>query len=146
MSPALQPLGQYRRRIRDFGYSVAAVAVGARSAISASRLPKHKLNKSLKLYNLGFCQPFFLQLGRGKWTLLLLISVGPAVVRRRRLKFANRTGCSLDRAFSLAKPSFGSLPGAVGQRVVEAETVELGASSLAWSKIEARSASRSLMR
>jgi hypothetical protein len=45
--------------------------------------------------HLHFHQPFFLQFSCRERALLLLISVGPAVVRRRRLKFTNRAGCLL---------------------------------------------------
>jgi hypothetical protein len=53
-----------------------------------ARPPQHQ-NLDLHLH-----QPFFFQFGRGKRALLFLVPVGPAVLRPRRLKFANRASCT----------------------------------------------------
>jgi hypothetical protein len=53
----------------------------------------------------------FLQLGRGKWTLILLISVGLAVVPQGRLKFANRAGCNRISGIFFQKIGSGLLDG-----------------------------------
>ena len=98
-------------------------------------------------------QPFFLQFSRRERAFLLLVPVGPTVVRRRRLKFANRASCRLDGAF-LFRCGLALLSGTTGQRVVQAQSVQpataafafSSASALACSKILARSASNSLMR
>jgi hypothetical protein len=71
-----------------------------------------------------------------------------------RLKLANRASGRLDSAFAFARPSLGLLSAGIGQRVfrprpLSSATAALAfssASALAWSKIEARSASKSLMR
>jgi hypothetical protein len=75
-------------------------------------------------------------------------AVGPTVVRRSCLKFTDRASGRLDSALALASRDLGLL--SVRQRVVEAESIQLSDGCLCllkrFSKIEARSASKSLMR
>jgi hypothetical protein len=46
------------------------------------------------------------------------------------LQFTNWAGCSLDSAFGFSSSGLGFLSGTVGQRVVEAKSVQLGHSCL----------------
>jgi hypothetical protein len=65
-----------------------------------ARPPQHQ-NLDLHLH-----QPFFFQFGCGKRALLFLVPVGPAVLRPRRLKFANRASCTRISVIFFQKTGF----------------------------------------
>jgi hypothetical protein len=68
---------------------------------ASSVLLLHWFDRCLHLH-----QPFFLQLCRGKRALLFLVPVGPAVLRPRRLKFANRASCTRISVIFFQKTGF----------------------------------------
>jgi hypothetical protein len=83
---AWQPINRPARGLRARRLVVAI-------AVSHFRLPA----AASALFDLHFHQPFFLQFRRRKWAFLLLVSVGPTVVRRCGLKLTDRAGSRLAR-------------------------------------------------
>jgi hypothetical protein len=129
-----QPIGRPARGLRVQGLVVAIAEISRFRCLSHYQHFMTRSASASALFDSHLHQPFFLQLSRGKRAFLLLVPMGPAVMRRRCLELTDRARCRLDGAFAFARPSLGLLSaGAAAYRELTfASACALSATLLPW--------------